>query len=42
MTATYLIHELLLRLVELVANVALRALGGPDHVPQTNDDFVLY
>ncbi len=42
MTATYLINELLLRLVELAANAALRGLGGPDHVPHTNDDFVWY
>ncbi len=42
MTATYLINELLLRMVELGANALLRRLGGPDHVPQTNDDFVWY
>jgi hypothetical protein len=42
MMATYLINELLLRLVERGANVVLRLLGGPDHVPQSNDDFVWY
>lgn len=42
MMAPYLISELLLRLVEQVANGLLRALGGPDHVPNTNEDFVLY
>jgi hypothetical protein len=42
MMATYLINEMLLRLVERGANVVLRLLGGPDRVPQANDDLVWY
>lgn len=42
MMATYLINELLLKAVEGGANVLLRLLGGPDHVPNTNDDFVWF
>jgi hypothetical protein len=42
MMATYLINELVLRLVEGGANLLLRALGGPDHVPHANEDFVWF
>jgi hypothetical protein len=42
MLGTYLINEVVLRIVELAANVVLRALGGPDHVPNQNEDFVWY
>jgi hypothetical protein len=42
MMATYLINELLLALVELGANALLRLLGGPDRVPNSNDDLVWY
>lgn len=42
MLGTYLINEAVLKIVELAANVALRALGGPDHVPSQNEDFVWF
>ncbi len=42
MITTYVFHDLLLGLVEMGANALLRLLGGPDHVPNTNDDFVWF
>jgi len=42
MLGTYLISEMVLATVESVANLLLRALGGPDHVPNCNEDFVWY
>ena len=42
MLGTYLINELILRVLEAGANTLLRALGGPDHVPNCNEDFVWY
>jgi hypothetical protein len=42
MLGSYLITETLLRAIEAAANVLLRAIGGPDHVPQSNDDFVWF
>lgn len=42
MIGSYLIAEGLLNLVEIAANAALRALGGPDHVPYSNEDFVWF
>jgi len=38
----YLIDQLTLRLIEAVANRLLHALGGPDHVPHRNEDFVWF
>ncbi len=37
-----LINEALLWLLEGGANHLLRALGGPHHVPQRNEDFVWF
>jgi len=42
MLGTYLIGEMALNVIEAGANVVLRALGGPDHVPNCNEDFVWY
>jgi len=42
MLGSYLITESLLRLVEVAANAALRAMGGPDHAPRRNEDFVWF
>jgi hypothetical protein len=42
MLGTYLISEAILRMVETGANLLLRAIGGPDHVPNTNEDFVWF
>jgi hypothetical protein len=42
MLGTYLINEVVLRIVESAANVVLRAMGGPDHVPSQNEDFVWF
>lgn len=42
MLGSYLINEVVLRIVESGLNVVLRALGGPDHVPSRNEDFVWY
>lgn len=42
MMGVYLINELVLKVVESAANTLLRAIGGPDHVPNCNDDFVWY
>jgi hypothetical protein len=42
MLSTYLINEAVLHLVEIGANLVLRALGGPDHVPDCNEDFVWF
>jgi hypothetical protein len=42
MLGTYLISEVLLKMVEAAANLLLRAIGGPDHVPNCNEDFVWY
>ncbi|HYS11973.1 MAG TPA: hypothetical protein VEN28_01580 [Burkholderiaceae bacterium] len=42
MVSTYLISEAILRMLEAGANVLLRAIGGPHHVPNTNEDFVWY
>jgi hypothetical protein len=39
MLGTYLISEAILSMVEAGANVLLRAIGGPDHVPNANEDF---
>ncbi len=42
MLHVYLIDQVLLRLSEGFANRLLRLLGGPDHVPQRNEDLVWY
>jgi hypothetical protein len=42
MLGTYLISEAILRMVEIGVNLLLRAIGGPDHVPNTNEDFVWF
>jgi hypothetical protein len=42
MLAITLFNELLSRIVEGGANRLLRALGGPDRVPQRNEDFVWF
>jgi hypothetical protein len=42
MLHVYLIDQLVLRLIEGVANRLLRLAGGPHHVPRRNDDFVWY
>jgi len=42
MLGSYLIAEALLRLVEIAANAALRAIGGPHHAPLANEDFVWF
>lgn len=42
MVATYLINEALLRIIGAGLNLVLRAIGGPDHVPNENEDFVWY
>ena len=42
MMSTYLISEAILGIVEACVNVVLRAVGGPDHVPNCNEDFVWY
>ncbi|HTT09684.1 MAG TPA: hypothetical protein VMG60_02250 [Burkholderiaceae bacterium] len=42
MLGTYLISEAVLAMVEVGANLLLRAIGGPDHVPHCNEDFVWY
>jgi hypothetical protein len=36
------VEQLLLPLIEDVANRLLRLAGGPHHVPQHNDDLVWY
>lgn len=42
MMSVYLIDRIALRLTENVANRLLQLLGGPDHVPQRNEDLVWY
>jgi hypothetical protein len=42
MVGAFLFSEAILRLIEAGANILLRAVGGPDHVPQRNEDFVWY
>ena len=42
MLGTYLISEALLKVIEAGANMVLRSLGGPDHVPNCNEDFVWF
>ncbi len=37
-----LIDPLALPMIEAVANRLLRFLGGPDHVPHRNEDFVWF
>jgi len=37
-----LIDELLQRLLSGLASALLRALGGPDHLPHRNEDFVWF
>jgi hypothetical protein len=37
-----LIDHFIARLIEGGANCLLRAFGGPDHVPQGNEDFVWF
>lgn len=42
MLGTYLISEAILKVVEAGANLLLRTIGGPHHVPNCNEDFVWY
>lgn len=42
MLGVSVIDLLLSRLVEAGANRLLRLLGGPDRVPQANEDFVWF
>jgi len=42
MLNVYLIDQVVLRLSEGFANRLLRLLGGPEHVPQRNEDLVWY
>jgi len=42
MLGSYLVNEALLRVLEAGANALLRAIGGPDHVPNCNEDFVWF
>jgi hypothetical protein len=37
-----LFDRLLSRLIESSANRLLRLVGGPDHVPHANEDFVWF
>lgn len=42
MLNVYFVEQVALPLLEGLANRLLRSLGGPDHVPQRNDDLVWY
>ena len=42
MLSVYMIDQLVLRLSEGFANRILQLLGGPDQVPQRNEDLVWY
>jgi len=42
MLSVFLIDQAILRFTENVANRLLQLLGGPDHVPQRNEDLVWY
>jgi hypothetical protein len=42
MTMPYLLNEFALAIVELAANLLLRATGGPVQLPRSNEDFALY
>lgn len=42
MLPIYFVEQLLLPLIEGLANRVLRLAGGPHHVPQRNDDLVWY
>lgn len=42
MLSVYLIDGLLARLLDDGANRLLRLLGGPHHVPRSNEDFVWF